>query len=63
MRLVHSVLSPLLFATVMDVVYNEGESGLSSELLYADDLVLMPPTMDQYGRHVAEWRDILLDKG
>ena len=35
-----SVLSPLLFAAVMDVVSSEARSGLPSELLYADDLVL-----------------------
>ena len=34
-----SVLSPLLFA----VVTREARSGLPSELLYADDLVLMAP--------------------
>ena len=38
-----SVLSPLLF----DVVSSETRSGLPSELLYADDLVLMAPTMEQ----------------
>ena len=31
--------------------------------LYADDLVIMAPTMDQLGRRVAEWRASLLDKG
>ena len=36
-----SVLSPLLFAAVMDVVSNEARSGLSSDFLYADDLVIM----------------------
>ena len=36
-----SVLSPLLFAAVMDVVSSEARSGLPSELLYADDLVIM----------------------
>ena len=36
---------------------------LPSEFLYADDLVLMVPTMEQLGRCVAEWRAILLDKG
>ena len=40
-----SVLSPLLFAAVMDVVSSEARSGLPSELLYADDLVIMAPTM------------------
>ena len=58
-----SVLSPLLFAAVMDVVSSEARSGLPSELLYADDLVLMAPTMEQLGRPVAEWRASLPDKG
>ena len=39
-----SVLSPLLFAAVMDVVSSEARSGLPSKLLYADDLVIMAPT-------------------
>ena len=55
-----SVLSTL-FAAVMDGVSCEVRSGLPSELLYADDLVLMAPTMKQLGRRVAEWRAILLD--
>ena len=47
----------------MDVVSSEARSGLPSELLYADDLVLMASTMEQLGRRVAEWRAILLDRG
>ena len=31
-------------------------------MLYADDLVLKAPTMEQLGRRVAEWRASLLDK-
>ena len=58
-----SVLSPLLFAAVMDVVSSEARSGLPSELLYADVIVIMAPTMEQLGRLVAEWRASLLDKG
>ena len=58
-----SVLSPLLFAAVMDVVSSEARSGLPSELLYADDLVIMTPTMEQLGRRVADWRASLLGKG
>ena len=42
-----SILSPLLFAVVMDVVSSEVRRGLPSELLYADGLVLMAPTMEQ----------------
>ena len=44
-----SVLSPLLFAAVMDVVSSDAKSGLPSELLYADDLVLMAPTWQTCG--------------
>ena len=58
-----SVLSPLLFVAVLDVVSSEARSGLPSELLYADALVLMAQTMEQLGRRVAEWRASLLDKG
>ena len=58
-----SVLSLLLFTAVMDVVSSEARSGLPSELLYADDLVLMAPTMEKLGRRVAEWRASLLVRG
>ena len=58
-----SVLSPLLFAAVMDGVSSEARNGLLSELLYADDLVFMASTIEQLGRCVAEWRANLLDKG
>ena len=47
----------------MYVVSNEAISGLPSELLYADDLVLMAPTIEQLYRRVAEWRASLLDRG
>ena len=50
-----SVLSPLLFAAVMDVVPSEVRSSLPSELLYADDLVIMAPSMEQLDRRVADW--------
>ena len=56
-----SLLSPLLFSAVMDVVSSEPRSGLPSELLYADDLIAL--TMEQLGRRVAEWRASLLGKG
>ena len=44
----------VLFAAVMDVVSSEVRSGLPSKLLYADDLVIMAPTMEQLGRRVAD---------
>ena len=58
-----SVLSPLLFAAVMNVVSSEARSGLPSELLYADNLVIIAPTMEQIGRRVADWRASLIGKG
>ena len=59
-----SVLNPLLFSAVMDVVSSEARSGLPSELMNADDLVLVAPTMEQIGtRRVAKWRSSLIDKG
>ena len=40
-----SVLSPLLFAIVVDVVTESTRESLMNEILYADDLVLMAETM------------------
>ena len=39
----------------MDAVFSEARSGLPSELLFADDLVIIAPTME-LGRRVADWR-------
>ena len=58
-----SVLSPLLFSAVMEVVSSEARSGMPSELLYAEDLVIMAPTMEQLDSRVADWRVSLLGKG
>ena len=58
-----SVLSLLLFGVVMDVVFSDARSGIPSELLYADDLVLTAPIMEQHGRRFAEYKVSLLDKG
>ena len=41
-----SVLSPFLFAVVVDVVTEFVREGALSKLLYADDLVLMSETID-----------------
>ena len=40
-----SVLSPFLFAVVMDVVIDFAREGVLCELQYADDLVLMSETI------------------
>ena len=41
-----SVLSPLVFAIVIDVVTENAREGLMSEILYADDLALISETME-----------------
>ena len=58
-----SILSLRVFAAVMDVVSSEVRSGLPSELLYADDLVIMAPIMEQLGTQVADWRVCRLGQG
>ena len=58
-----SVLSPLLFAIVMDVVSRDARKGLPWELLYADDLVLTAPSREDLQKKVKEWRECLTSKG
>ena len=58
-----SVLSPLLFATVLEVVSSETRGGLPWELLYADDLVLIAETREQLQAKMAAWRVCLASKG
>jgi len=58
-----SVLSPLLFALVMDVVSREAREGLPWELLYADDLVLIATSEEELKRKLHAWRRCLTTKG
>ena len=41
-----SVLSPLLFAIVADIITENARRVMANELLYADDLILMSETME-----------------
>ena len=41
-----SVLSPFLFAVVVDVVTEMAREGVLSEFMYADDLVLIGETFE-----------------
>jgi len=58
-----SVLSPLLFITVMDVLSKDVREGLLYELLYADDLVLMADSMEELQRKYKKWKDALECRG
>ena len=51
-----SVLSPFLFAAVVDVVTEFAREGALSELLYADDLVLMNKTIYGLGSKILKWK-------
>ena len=41
-----SVISPLIFAIVVDAVTEQAREGLLNEILYADDLVLMSENLE-----------------
>ena len=58
-----SVLSPLLFIIVMDVISKEIRGGLPWELLYADDLVLMAESEEELRQKLAIWKSTLEAKG
>jgi len=58
-----SVLSPLLFVIVMDVIAKELGGVLPWELMYADDLLLMADSEDEIREKVRRWKDGLENKG
>ena len=58
-----SVLSPLLFAIVVEVVTENARRDVVTELLYADDLVLVSETMKDLKERFWNWKDALESKG
>ena len=58
-----SVLSPFLFALVVDVVTEFAREGALSELLYADDLVLMSETIMGLRNKLRKWKVAFESKG
>jgi hypothetical protein len=58
-----SVLSPLLFVIVMNVVSSELKEGLPWELLYADDLVLMADNEERLRTKIMKWKSGMEAKG
>ena len=57
-----SVLSPLLFGIVIDVVTNEIKDGTPHKILYADDIVLMAETMAELQKLFCIWKRTLESK-
>ena len=58
-----SVLSPFLFAEVLDVVTEFARVGALSELLCADDLVQMSQTIEGPRNKFLEWKAAFESKG
>ena len=58
-----SVLSPLLFVAVMEVVTWGVKEGLPWELLYADDLVLIAQSAEELREKVLKWKKCMEAKG
>ena len=58
-----SVLSPLLFAIVMDVVSEDARKGLLNEILCADDLVLMSDSMKDLLKGLPNGKNLWNAKG
>ena len=58
-----SVLSPLLFPIVVDVIAENARRGVVNELLYADDLVIMSKDMEDLKERFWNWKDALESKG
>ena len=58
-----SVLLLLAFAIVVDVVMESVRNGLMSEMLYADDLVLMSEAMDGLQEKFWKWKEAFESKG
>ena len=64
-----SVLSPLIFAIVVDVATEHARKGLLNKILYADDLVLMSESLEdlwgrfQRGRRALEGKELKVNVG
>ena len=58
-----SLLTPLLFALVVDVITKNARRGVANELLCADDLVLMSETVEDLKDRFWNWKDTLESKG
>ena len=58
-----SILSPLLFALVMDEVTKDIREGVVKEMLYADDIVLVGDNREEVESRYTRWKKALQEKG
>ena len=54
---------PLVFVIAVDMVTESVRNGLMSEMLYADDLVLMSETMEGLREKFWKWKEAFESKG
>ena len=57
------MLSPLLFAILVDVITENARRGVVNELLYADDLVIMSKDMEDLKERFWNWKNALESTG
>ena len=57
------MLSPILFAIVVDVIAENARRGVVNEILYADELVLMSEIMEDLTERFWNWKDALESNG
>ena len=57
-----SILSPLLFAMVIDVITEAARSDSMMKVLYADDLVLMSENIEDLRSKFDRWKDSIVKK-
>ena len=58
-----SVLSPLLFINVLEALSHEFRAGVPWEDLYADDLVIISDSLEEYVRRLLIWKEAMEKKG
>ena len=58
-----SILLPLLFAIVVDVVTNEIKEGMLQEILYMEDIDLIADSMAELQEKIYGWKSALESKG
>ena len=57
------MLSPFLFAVVVDVVTDLAREGVVKNLLYADDLVLMSEIIEEFRNKFLKCKEAFESKG
>ena len=57
------VLLPLLFAIAVDIILENTREGLTNEILYADDLVLMSEGTENLKEKFLKWKEAFESKG